>query len=150
MDGTSGRQFVSCRKSPSCPFSKHQINNIHESKVSLNQNAEEELTTRLLLSSHLPVFLKWNTIKGLPIKVTITTNWGMARLIVKVAFFNAGQKTIQWQLSAPLSLFTINSVMVYRSRLPKTLAAVRCRQRLNSLKSKNGSSIIFCRYRLPT
>ena len=83
-------------------------------------------TTRLSPSSFRPVSLRNATIKGHTPTILVTTSMssGVASLLVKMAFFSAGREAIQSRLSAPFNLFTMNSVMEYGSRVPKTLDAV--------------------------
>ena len=83
-------------------------------------------TTRLSPLSFRPVSFRNATIKGHTPTILATTSMssGIARLLVKMAFFSAGREAIQSRLSAPFNLFTMNSVMEYGSRVPKTLDAV--------------------------
>ena len=108
-------------------------------------------TTRLPPSSFRPVSFRYDTIKGnVPtFLATTSTTSGMPRLLLLIAFFGAGQEAIQSQLSAPSSLFTMNSFIDYGSRVPKTFNSVRWRQRLKGRKSNNGYSISFSWYPLP-
>ena len=91
------------------------------------QNVEKgDHTTRLSPLSFRPVSFRNATIKGHTPTILATTSMisGIARRLVKMAFFSAGREAIQSRLSAPFDLFTMNSVMEYGSRVPNTLNAV--------------------------
>ena len=125
--------------------------NIHGYEIVATNVKKGDHTTRLTPSSFRPVSFRNATIKGHTptILATTSTSSGIARLLVKMAFFSAGREAIQSRLSAPFNLFTLNSVMEYGSRVPKTLDAFFWRQRLKRRKSNNGYSINFCWYPLP-
>ena len=105
---------------------KHQKNNVHGHKTVAANIKKGDHTTRLSPSSFRPVSLRNATIKGHTptILAATSTSSGIARLLVKMAFFSAGREAIQSRLSAPFNRFTMNSVMEYGSRVPKTLDAV--------------------------
>ena len=107
-------------------FLKHQKINVHGYEIVAANIKKEDHTTRLSPSSFRPVSLRNATIKGHTPTILATTSMssGIARLLVKMAFFSAGREAIQSRLSVPFNLFTINSVMEYGSRVPKTLDAV--------------------------
>ena len=67
-----------------------------------------------------------------------STRWGIRKSLVKIAFLRAGRGEIQPRVSAPFSQLTGNSVMASSSKLPNTLKAVHCKQRLNKRRSKLG------------
>ena len=123
---------------------------IHGYEIVATNVKKGDHTTRLSPSSFRPVSFRNATIKGHTptILATTSTSSGIARLLVKIAFFSAGREAIQSRLSAPFNLFTMNSVMEYGSRVPKTLDAVFWRQRLKRRKSNSGYSINFCWYPL--
>ena len=100
--------------------------NIHGYEIVATNVKKGDHTTRLSPSSFRPVSFRKATIKGHTptILATTSTSSGLARLLVKMAFFSAGREAIQSRLSAPFNLFTMNSVMEYGSRVPKTLHAV--------------------------
>ena len=91
-----------------------------------NKHQKRDLTTRLSPLLFRPVSLRKATINGHTPTILATTSRssGIARRPVKMAFFSAGREAIQSRLSAPFSLLTINSVIEYGSKVPKTLAAV--------------------------
>ena len=105
---------------------KHQKIKTHGYEIVATNIKKGDHTTRLSPSSFRPVSFRNATIKGhTPTKLARTsTSSGIARLLVKMAFFSAGREAIQSRLSAPFNLLTMNSVMEYVSRVPKTLDAV--------------------------
>ena len=107
-------------------FLKHQKINVHGYEVVAANIKKADHTTRLSPSSFRPVSLRIATIKSHTPTILATTSMssGIARLLVKMAFFSAGRQAIQTRLSAPFNLFTMNSVIEYGSRVPKTLDAV--------------------------
>ena len=115
--------------------------NTHGYEIVAKNVKKGDHTTRLSPSSFRPVFFRNATTKGHTptILATTSTSSGIARRLVKMAFFSAGREAIQSRLFAPFNLFTMNSVMEYGSRVPKTLDAVFWRQRL-----KRRNSINFC------
>ena len=145
--GRAGRD----RNTHISPFSVTPENQCAWVRNSGSKHQKEDHTTRLSPSSFRPVSLRNATIEGHTPTILATTSMssGIARLLVKMAFFSAGREAIQSRLSAPFNLFTINSVMEYGSRVPKTLDAVFWRQRLKRRNSNNGYSINFCWYPLP-
>ena len=107
-------------------FLKHQKINVHGYKTVAANIKKGDHTTRLSPLFFRPVSLRNATIKGHTPTILATTSMssGIARLLVKMAFYSAGREAIQSRLSAPFNLFTINSVMEYGSKFPKTLDAV--------------------------
>ena len=113
---------------PIYPFLlKHQNTiYIHGYEIVATNVKKGDHTTILSLSFFRPVSFRKATIKGHTptILATTSTSSGIARQLVKMAFFSAGREAIQSRLSAPFNLFTMNSVMEYGFRVPKTLDAV--------------------------
>ena len=107
-------------------FLKHQKINMHGYTAGAANVKKGDHTTRLSPLSFRPVSFRNATIKGHTPTILATTSMssGIARLFVNMAFFSAGREAIQSRLSAPFNLFTMNSVMEYGSRVPKTLDAV--------------------------
>ena len=108
------------------PFLKHREIRSTGTKLWQKTSNKGDHTTRLSPSSFRPVSLRNATIKGHTptMFATASTSSGIARRLVKMAFFRAGREAIQSRLSAPFSLLMINSVMEYGSKVPKTLDAV--------------------------
>ena len=112
---------------PIYPFLlKHQKSIYMGTKQWQQTSKKGDHTTRLSPLSFRPVSFRNATIKGHTptILATTSTSSGIARLLVKMAFFSTGREASQSRLSAPFNLFTMNSVMEYGSRVPKTLDAV--------------------------
>ena len=139
---TSNEQVGQDKSTHSYPSSKHQKFIVH-----VYETAPIQLKKEIITQDYFrPVSFNYDTINvhTPTILASTSTNSGIVRLLMMIAFFSAGREAIQSPLSAPFSLFTMNSVMEYESRVPKTLDAVRCKQRLKKRKSNNGYSINFC------
>ena len=137
-DETSFVPFDQGRSTRLFLFSKHQRYNKRGN--ALTRSKEEDLTTRLSLSSLRPVSFKLETINGhTPMLCSTTsTRWGKTKSFVKMAFLRAGREVIQSRVSALFSRLTITSAMASPSKKPNTLEAVPCKQSLNERRSKVG------------
>ena len=61
---------------------------------------------------------------------------GLLNSFVIMAFVGVGRHDIQSRVSAPLSRFTMNSIIANLPKLPITQETVHCKQRLNRRRPK--------------
>ena len=101
--------------------SKHLRYNIHGSKIVSIEQKEEDLTTRQVPSSSRPVSLRFETKNGKTpnICTTMSTNCGMPRAFVRMAFLSARRQNLQSQVSARFSRLSMNTVVQKASNFPK-------------------------------
>ena len=125
--GTSNERVGPDKSAHPFLFSKHQKFKIHGYETVAINVKEGDHTKTLPPSCFGPVSFRFETIKGQsPTKLAPTsTSSCITRLLLMMAFFLAGRKAIQSQLSACFNLLTLNSVMENGSGVPKTLDAVR-------------------------
>ena len=99
-------------------LSKNSKHNIHGCQIALIQLKEENFTTRLLPSSSRLVCFRNETISGCTpmMLTTMSTRWGVPKSFFTMAFFRAGQDSIQSRFAVPFSRFTKNSVIAKPSK----------------------------------